>query len=81
MTGSFGYLTKAGYQGQRFPVVFGETGSFFTAVRACPPCGGLPSMADCCASVACCRPDSCIVVMLVVLPKRLLMHVCGAAGR
>ena len=35
MTGSFGYLTKAGYQGQRFPVVFGETGSFFTTV---PPC-------------------------------------------
>ena len=38
MTGSFGYLTQAGYKGQRFPVVFGETGSFLTAVRP-HPCG------------------------------------------
>ena len=29
---SFGYLTRAGYGGHVFPVVFGETGSFLTAV-------------------------------------------------
>ena len=32
MYNSFGYLTKAGYGGHVFPVVFGETGSFLTAV-------------------------------------------------
>ena len=33
---SFGYLTKAGYGGHVFPVVFGETGSFLTAVSSLP---------------------------------------------
>ena len=33
---SFGYLTKAGYGGHVFPVVFGETGSFLTAVSCFP---------------------------------------------
>ena len=32
MYNSFGYLTKAGYGNHVFPVVFGETGSFLTAV-------------------------------------------------
>jgi len=36
MYNSFGYLTQGnGYGGHIFPVVFGETGSFLTAVR--PP--------------------------------------------
>ena len=33
MTNSFGYLTKEGYGGHVFPVVFGEVGSHLTAVR------------------------------------------------
>ncbi len=33
MHNSFGYLTQQGYLGVRFPVVFGETGSFYTSVR------------------------------------------------
>ena len=33
MYNSFGYLTKAGYNGHVFPIVFGETGTFLTAVR------------------------------------------------
>ena len=32
MYNSFGYLTKAGYGNHVFPIVFGETGSFLTAV-------------------------------------------------
>jgi hypothetical protein len=33
MSNSFGYLTKEGYGGHTFPVVFGEVGSHLTAVR------------------------------------------------
>ncbi|KAK9822485.1 hypothetical protein WJX81_001062 [Elliptochloris bilobata] len=33
MFNSFGYLTKAGYGGHVFPIVFGETGSFLTAAN------------------------------------------------
>ncbi len=33
MHNSFGYLTQQGYLGVRFPIVFGETGSFYTSVR------------------------------------------------
>ncbi|KAK9822481.1 hypothetical protein WJX81_000281 [Elliptochloris bilobata] len=36
MTGSFGYLTKAGYGGHRFPVVFGETGTCYTSANDIP---------------------------------------------
>ena len=38
MTNSFGYLTKEGYGGHTFPIVFGEVGSHLTAVRGltCP---------------------------------------------
>ena len=34
MQTSFGYFTGAGYNGQQFPVVIGETGSFYTAVSS-----------------------------------------------
>lgn len=33
MSNSFGYLTKEGYGGHVFPVIFGEVGSHLTAVR------------------------------------------------
>ena len=36
MTNSFGYLTKEGYGGHVFPVIFGEVGSHLTAVRGLP---------------------------------------------
>ena len=31
---SFGYLNRQGYGGHRFPIVIGETGSFFTSAQA-----------------------------------------------
>lgn len=34
MSNSFGYLSKEGYGGHVFPIVFGEVGSHLTAVRA-----------------------------------------------
>jgi len=58
MHNSFGYLTQQGYLGVRFPVVFGETGSFYTSVRhqlrvrarTLPhSCQGTPGMARCAA--------------------------------
>ena len=36
MSQSFGYLTKAGYGGHVFPLIFGETGSRLQTAR--PPC-------------------------------------------
>lgn len=34
MTNSFGYLNKLGYAGHLFPIVIGETGSFYTSAQA-----------------------------------------------
>ena len=33
MTNSFGYLNKLGYAGHLFPIVIGETGSFYTSAQ------------------------------------------------
>ena len=33
MTNSFGYLNKLGYAGHQFPIVIGETGSFYTSAQ------------------------------------------------
>ena len=35
MTNSFGYLNKLGYAGHLFPIVIGETGSFYTSAQVC----------------------------------------------
>lgn len=34
MSTSFGYFNKIGYKGHLFPIVIGETGSFYTDVSA-----------------------------------------------
>ncbi len=41
MSNSFGYLTKEGYGGHTFPIIFGEVGSHLTAVRGLSPLAGL----------------------------------------
>ena len=35
MSTSFGYLNKFGYGGHKFPIVIGESGSYYTDVSPC----------------------------------------------